>query len=129
YSRFQDRDFIKELFPKRLRWDPAKKAWRLPPVTMDNVTSFQTLLKEFPATQEAKKEIALVEAQIQHFQDQLEEGHRVKVHGLQTSVSLPVKVQPYEHQIKAFEFGRRLDHSALLMEQGTGKTLVAIALL
>lgn len=129
YSRFQDRDFIKELFPKRLRWDPTRKAWRLPPVTMDNVTSFRTLLKEFPATPEAQKAIATVEAQIQHFQDQLAEGLKVKVHGPQTSVSLPVKVQPYEHQVRAFEFGRRLDHSALLMEQGTGKTLVAIALL
>src|SRR5690606_7153342 len=129
YSRFQDRDFIKELFPKGLRWDSVKKVWKLPNVTADNVTSFRTLLKEFPATQEAKKEIAAVEAQIQHFQNQLAEGHKIKVHGPQTSVPLPVKVQPYEHQVRAFEFSRRLDHSALLMEQGTGKTLVAIALL
>lgn len=129
YSRFQDRDLIKKLFPKGLRWDSTKKAWRLPPVTADNVTSFRTLLEEFPATQEAEKEIATVEAQVQHFQNQLAEGLKIKVHGPQTSVSLPVKVQPYEHQIRAFEFCRRLDHSALLMEQGTGKTLVAIALL
>src|SRR5690606_35634205 len=129
YSRFQDRDFIKELFPKRLRWYPTRKAWRLPPVSMDNVTSFRTLLKKFPATPEAQKAVATVEAQVQHFQDQLAEGLKVKVHGPQTSISLPVKVQPCEHQVRAFEFGRRLDHSALLMEQGTGKTLVAIALL
>lgn len=129
YSRFQDRDFIKELFPKRLSWDPTRKAWRLPPVTEDNVTSFRTLLKEFPATREAQKAIATVEAQVQHFQDQLAEGLKAKVHGPQTSVSLPVRVQPYEHQVRAFEFCRRLDHSALLMEPGTGKTLVAIALL
>ena len=129
YSRFQDREFIKKQFPKRLRWDSTKKAWRLPPVTVDNVTSFRTLLEEFPATQEAKEEIATVEAQIQHFQDQLAEGLKIKVHGSQTSVPLPVRVQPYEHQVRAFEFGRGLDHSALLMEQGTGKTLVAIALL
>lgn len=129
YSRFQDRDLIKKLFPKRLRWDSTKKAWRLPPVTVDNVTSFRALLEEFPATQEAKKAIATVEAQVQFFWDQLTEGLEIKVHGPQTTVPLPVKVQPYEHQIRAFEFCRRLDHSALLMEQGTGKTLVAIALL
>src|SRR5690606_25742251 len=92
YSRFQDRDFIKELFPKGLRWDSVKKVWKLPNVTADNVTSFRTLLKEFPATQEAKKEIAAVEAQIQHFQNQLAEGHKIKVHGPQTSVPQPVKV-------------------------------------
>lgn len=129
YSRFQDRDLVKELFPKRLRWDSNKRVWRLPHVTVDNVTNFQALLKEFPATQEAKEVIATVEAQIQHFQKQLAEGLEIKVHGPQASVTLPVSVQPYEHQIKAFEFCRTLDNSALLMEQGTGKTLVAIALL
>ena len=129
YSRFQDRDLIKKLFPKGLRWDPTRKVWRLPSVTVDNVNSFRTLLEEFPATQEAKEVLATVEAQIQHFQNQLAEGLEIKVHGPQTIVPLPVKVQPYEHQIRAFEFCRRLDHSALLMEQGTGKTLVAIALL
>jgi len=129
YSRFQDRDFIKNLFPKGLRWDSTKKVWRLPPITVDSITSFRTLLEEFPATQEAKETIATVEAQIQHFQNQLAEGLEIKVHGPQITVSPPVKVQPYEHQVRAFEFCRRLDHSALLMEQGTGKTLVAIALL
>lgn len=129
YSRFQDRDLIKKLFPKRLRWDSTRKVWRLLSVTVDNVTSFRTLLGEFPATQEAKKVIATVEAQIQHFQNQLAEGLEIKVHGPQTTVSPPVRVQPYEHQIRAFEFCRILDNSALLMEQGTGKTLVAIALL
>lgn len=129
YSRFQDRDLVKKLFPKRLRWDSIKRVWRLPSVTVDNVTSFRTLLEEFPATQEAKEVIATVEAQVQHFQNQLAEGLEIKVHGPQTTVSLPIRVQPYEHQVRAFEFCRRLDHSALLMEQGTGKTLVAIALL
>ncbi len=129
YSRFQDRDLVKELFPKRLRWDSSKRVWRLPPVTVDNVTSFRALLKEFPATQVVKEVIATVEAQMQHFQKQLAEGLEIKVHGPQTSVHLPVRVQPYEHQIRAFEFCRTLDNSALLMEQGTGKTLVAIALL
>ena len=129
YSRFQDRDLVKELFSKSLRWDSTKKAWRLPPVTGDNVTSFRTLLEKFPATHEAREAVSTVEAQVQYFQDQLAEGLKVKVHGPQTSVPLPVRVQPYEHQVRAFEFGRRLDHSALLMEQGTGKTLVAIALL
>lgn len=129
YSRFQDRDLVKELFSKGLRWDSTKKAWRLPPVTGDNVTSFRTLLDKFQATHEAREAVSTVEAQVQYFQDQLAEGLKIKVHGPQTFIPLPVRVQPYEHQVRAFEFGRKLDHSALLMEQGTGKTLVAIALL
>lgn len=40
---------------------------------------------------------------------------------------LPVTKRPYEHQLKAFRISMLHDASALLMEQGTGKTLVAIA--
>lgn len=38
-----------------------------------------------------------------------------------------LKTKPYKHQRKAYLFARKLDAAALLMEQGTGKTLVAIA--
>lgn len=40
---------------------------------------------------------------------------------------IPVKTRPYKHQYTAFRIGRTLDQSALIMEQGTGKTLSAIA--
>lgn len=43
------------------------------------------------------------------------------------SKSIPIKTIPYRHQRIAFQMGRTLDQSALLMEQGTGKTLSAIA--
>ena len=44
-----------------------------------------------------------------------------------TIKQLPIKTIPYEHQDRAFQIGIALDQSALLMEQGTGKTLSAIA--
>lgn len=38
-----------------------------------------------------------------------------------------LKTKPYKHQHEAYLFACKLDAAALLMEQGTGKTLVAIA--
>ncbi len=43
------------------------------------------------------------------------------------NIPVPLKSIPYVHQVRAFGFASRVDASALLMEQGTGKTLVAIA--
>lgn len=42
-------------------------------------------------------------------------------------VSLYISGNMYEHQLVAWEYSCSLDKCALLMEQGTGKTLVAIA--
>lgn len=44
-----------------------------------------------------------------------------------TDIPVPLKTVPYEHQVRAFGFASSLDACALLMDQGTGKTLVAIA--
>jgi SNF2 family DNA or RNA helicase len=41
---------------------------------------------------------------------------------------LPIKTKPFQHQIQAFEFGMRNPSTALLMEQGCGKTLTTIAI-
>src|SRR5690606_37693833 len=65
-------------------------------------------------------------APIRQFQDQLKTAQQVKTEEL-GEVQLPVKAKPFEHQVRAFALARTLDNSALLMEQGTGKTLVAIA--
>lgn len=42
-------------------------------------------------------------------------------------MNLPIKVKPFEHQIQAFEFAMKHDCTALLMEQGCGKTLTTVA--
>jgi SNF2 family DNA or RNA helicase len=42
--------------------------------------------------------------------------------------TVPMKTAPYKHQEKALAFSKVLDSSALLLEQGCGKTWVAIAL-
>lgn len=45
-----------------------------------------------------------------------------------TDIPVPLKSIPMEHQVRAFGFCSSLPESALLMDMGTGKTLVAIAI-
>lgn len=42
---------------------------------------------------------------------------------------MPIKVKPFLHQVAAFNLGVSIGNPAFLMEQGTGKTLVALAVL
>lgn len=43
-------------------------------------------------------------------------------------MTLPIKTKPYAHQVEAFNLGTSIPAAALLMEQGTGKTLTSIAI-
>lgn len=43
------------------------------------------------------------------------------------NLPVPLKLPPYQHQVRAFGFATTIDHPALFMDQGTGKTMVAIA--
>lgn len=52
---------------------------------------------------------------------------RFKLTG-ETDIPVPLTSIPMEHQVRAFGFCSELDESALFMDMGTGKTLVAIAL-
>ena len=51
---------------------------------------------------------------------------RFKLTG-ETDIPVPLKTIPMEHQVRAFGFCVSLDESALFMDMGTGKTMVAIA--
>lgn len=52
---------------------------------------------------------------------------RFKLTG-ETDIPVPLRSIPMEHQTRAFGFCSMLDESALFMDMGTGKTMVAIAL-
>jgi len=45
-----------------------------------------------------------------------------------TEIPVPLKTIPFTHQVRGYGFSHILDQSAYLMEQGTGKTLCALAL-
>ena len=125
YSRYEDRGRLKELFPKA-SWDANRRAWKLPEIRFNTLEAFEALFHEFPSTDEARKALEEKVASLRQFQDQLNTAQQLKT-GELGEIQLPVKAKPFEHQIRAFALARTLDNSALLMEQGTGKTLVAIA--
>ncbi len=52
---------------------------------------------------------------------------RFKLTG-ETDIPVPLRTIPMEHQVRAFGFCSMLPESALFMDMGTGKTMVAIAL-
>lgn len=52
---------------------------------------------------------------------------RFKLTG-ETEIPVPLKTIPFQHQVRAFGFCVSLDESALFMDMGTGKTMVAIAI-
>lgn len=53
-------------------------------------------------------------------------ARRFKLTG-ETDIPVPLKTVPYSHQVRAFGFASSIPQAALFMDQGTGKTMVAIA--
>lgn len=69
--------------------------------------------------------------------EELEEAQRIislrqEVRGIKkesrVEVDVPLKVELFQHQKKAYKIGITLPRTALLMEQGTGKTLTSLAI-
>lgn len=53
-------------------------------------------------------------------------ARRFKLTG-ETDIPVPLHTVPFQHQVQAFGFASAIPEAALFMDQGTGKTLVAIA--
>jgi len=125
HSPFSFKDTAKTI-PGR-RWDAETKTWRYknadfvlqalaPFVTSGEVIATGealTILNDFIAKNAVKAQ-------------QLKEVKEIK-QGKTLDIPVPLKTTPFEHQKQAFYVATTIPHSAMLMEQGTGKTLVAIA--
>lgn len=95
------------------------------------VTALRKLLKRkklLGATEEAERIMEEVEGKAQEREASIMEAEARFKHGAEIA-SVPLKSTPYEHQARAFGFCSLLDVSALLMDMGTGKTMVSIALI
>ncbi len=66
-------------------------------------------------------------SQISQKQQNIKRVEIIKQTDMPLNMFMPVKTKPFEHQKKAFAISTTLDSSAMLMEMGCGKTLVAIA--
>lgn len=127
YTRYDFKDKAKAI--PTARWKGECKAWcyQLKPETVEALHSYilQGEINPAPGVISQMEEILAKQAD---FQNQLSRADHLKRGKLCPITSLPIKVKPYQHQIEAFNVALSLDNTALLMEQGTGKTLVAIAL-
>jgi len=104
------------------RWQPDMKVWYYYPC----IESLEGLLpylvdKTIKPSPEAREVLVGLFKQAK----QREAVQNIK-DGNGLSEKPPVKTKPYKHQDDAFQVGVAVDQSALLMEQGTGKTLSAI---
>jgi len=104
------------------RWQPEIKAWKYisNPESLAGLEPYLTNGSIKP-TDEAKKALDLARTDSQ----QRSRVELVKNNGV-SKEPLPIKTTPYDHQDKAFQIGIAANQTALLMEQGTGKTLSAI---
>lgn len=121
YSPFSFREQARAI--PTARWKPEIKAWAY--LARSEVYSalepYITSGRVKPST-EARTALDLAYAASQ----QRSRAESIKKNNFKKA-PLPVKTKPYEHQDTAFQIAQTLDQSALLMEQGTGKTLSAIA--
>ena len=101
-------------------WDPKRKVWRFP-ANLD-VLRLLDKVPQIDITAEAR-------AIIQRKQEAEMMAQSVKEDDSPEPVKpMPIKVKPFAHQVKGFNIGITLDNAGLLMEQGCGKSLTAVAI-
>ena len=104
-------------------WSKGERAWALPvrPETYDRIRQVFQGIRIAPNAAEAVREIQRRESIVA----------RLKAKGWENAEPLepmPIQSKPFRHQILAYNVGLILPAVALLMEQGCGKTLTAIAI-
>jgi len=106
------------------RWIPENKVWsyadKLEVVEALRPYIQQGIIRTTPAANTAMEKYLAV-------QEQRKMAADIKAGTREVGIPIPLKTKPFSCQVAAFGIGSVLDQSALLMEQGTGKTLSAIA--
>lgn len=125
-TSYKGRDLAKQI-PHR-RWIAEDKVWRY--LNTDPVKSELVQLVQSGNFKSVSKEandllfshsVKLIEEE-----QKKQEAREIKNQGT-VELNIPLKTTLFDHQKKAAKIGITLDNTALLMEQGTGKTLSAIA--
>lgn len=131
-SPFSFRDFAKSI--PTGRWKADLKVWSYQPYR-EVYAGLKPRLEsgEVIPDETAKPVLAKLEEAWKQWQVELaaHDQNVVKAAAIKQAedidVDVPLKTTPMLHQKKAFAIGTTLDAAAFLMEQGTGKTLAAIA--
>lgn len=109
------------------RWDANAKQWAY---ILNNTTAreFKKLIADgvITASESVLKAIDDFLVSSERFERGKNEVAKIKESN-EITLDVPLKTTLYDHQTKAFAISTSIDNAALLMEQGTGKTLAAIA--
>jgi SNF2 family DNA or RNA helicase len=106
-----------------VRFNPRTKTWTAPL----RIDTYDALVVRFPAmvvSEEVKARIEDLKRLAGMIQAEKDKGWK----GAKPIEPMPVMVKPFDHQIQAYNIGLQIPNIALLMEQGCGKTLTAIAI-
>ncbi len=127
--RFQDNS-ISQTIPSP-RWIDGAQAWRYldTPKVRDALRQLRDRIPTITDLAQARldaPEPIVPNLPVGPTTEQLATAQRIRSGELQ-ELDVPLHTSLYAHQQAAYEIAVTLDHTALLMEQGTGKTLVAIA--
>jgi len=120
FTQYENRETAKSILGRT--WNPNEKCWEYPlrPETMAE------LVKAFPGARvDPRVRVALAE-----IAEREALATQVRMQGWEAAEPvepMPVRTMPFRHQVAAFNMAITLPAAALLMEQGTGKSLVATA--
>jgi SNF2 family DNA or RNA helicase len=120
HNSFRFKDALKMV--PGARWNPNAKVWEFPA----KMECFQGIIAAVPGAKvdrtvtQHMTEAAFREAEVAAMQ-----GTRWQE--AEAFAPMPITIDPYQHQIHAFNLGISLDEAAYFMEMGAGKTLPAIA--
>lgn len=110
------------------RWLPAQKRWRYLPKTQTCLQLMKYIGEgKIEVTEEANEILNGILEKYEKRQEKLERVKRIKRGETIEIKPPPLNYELFDHQKKAFKISYTLNQAALLMEQGTGKTLSAIA--
>jgi SNF2 family DNA or RNA helicase len=124
-SDYSFKDTAKSI-PTR-RWDANAKQWTYI-LNESTAQAFAKLIEDgiITASESVVNAIKSAAAEKERFEEGKHAVAAIKENGVQ-DIAVPLKATLYDHQKKAFAIATAIDNSALLMEQGTGKTFAAIA--
>lgn len=101
------------------QWDPKRKVWVLP-TTLDAIEHLKHI------TSNIDKKIIDKYIELKQIQDEIT---KIKLADEVKPVEpMPIKLKPFQHQIKAYNLALINSNLALLAEMGTGKSLTSVAI-
>jgi len=118
--RYEDRDAAKSV-PGHV-WNNREKCWQYPlrPDVVSRLASTIPGLK-------VDKAVTIATAQIIEREATIAQAKQAGWKDAEPIEPMPIKTKPFQHQVLAYNIAMQLPVAALLMEQGTGKSLVSLA--